>query len=127
MEIKYTKKRLTSYLALGVLMFLMGIFTIYEDSFSIYSYLWFTLGALYLLTTYYERKNQYITIDNDKLIKHSIFKKTIDVNDIKKIRKYVSIYKIETSDKNLKINKDIIEAESLYKLEDYFKKLNIKS
>ena len=108
-------------------MFLMGIFTIYEDSFSIYSYLWFTLGALYLLTTYYERKNQYITIENNKLIKHSIFKKTIDVNDIKKIRKYVSSYKIETSDKTLKINKDIIEAESLYKLEDYFKKLNIKS
>ena len=126
MKINYIKNRYNYNLAFGLLMIILGLFTIYDNMRSFYHYLWILLGALQLGTAFYERKNQYLTIENNKLTKHSIFPKTMEMNDIRKIRKFVNSYKIETSEKTLKINKNIIEPESLYRLDDYFKSLKLK-
>lgn len=40
--------------------------------------------------------------------------------------KFVNSYKIETLDKTLTINKNIIEPESLYQLADYLNSLEIE-
>lgn len=107
-------------------MIAIWLFVILYDSSSFVHYLWLLVGGLQTGTAIYERKKQYLTIENGRITKHSIFSKTIDVDKIQKIRKFVGSYKIETEARTLKINKGIIEDESLYKLEDYLNSLEIK-
>lgn len=127
MKINYIKNRIKHNLLFGILMMILGLFAIYEDMLSVFSYLWVLIGVLQLISTLNEKKHQYLSIENNKLTRHSIFPKTIEISDIRKIRKSKNSYKIETSERTLKIDKNIIEAESLYKLEDYFNSLDLKA
>ncbi len=125
MKIRYIKNRSFFNIGFGTLMILVGLFAVYKNKFSIYSYLWVVLGALQLGAAWYERKKQYITIEDDKLTKHSLIPKSIEIREIRKIKKDSNSYKIETSEKSLKIDKRKIEPESLYRLEDYLNGLEL--
>lgn len=106
-------------------MFVAGICMLFQDTKPFISFLWIAIGALQFGFALYERKYQYITIENGLLTKHSIFKKQIELGKIQKVRRFKNSYKIETADKTLTINKNLIEAESMYRLDDFFKSLNI--
>lgn len=125
MKIKYTKSRIKNNLGYGILMIGIGIFAVFNDS-SSFHYLWLILGGLQTGTTLYEKKNQYLTIDNNRLTKHSIIPKTIVISDIIKVRKFVNSYKIETPERTIEIDKNIIEIESLFQLDNYFNNLKLK-
>jgi len=126
MKIKYIESRIKNNLGYGILMIAVGLFAIYNDSSSIFSYLWILLGGLQTGTALYEKKNQYLTIEQEKITKHSIFPKTINISEIEKVSKFVNSYKIETENTTLTIDKGIIENDSLYKLENYLNNLNLK-
>jgi len=111
----------------GILMILIGLLAIYEDGSSIYSYLWLVLGLLQTGTTLYQKKYQYLTIDNTRITRHSLKSKSIQISDIKKVRRFRNSYKIETLESTLNINKNLIETESLYKLDDFFKELKLSA
>ena len=127
MKINYTKKRIKNNLIFAILWTVLGFLNLnYNEGNSWWDYAFLFTGLLYWGSYFYEKRKQYLTIENNMLTKHSIFPKSIAITDIKKIRRFEGSYKIETSEKTLKINKDIMEAESLYKLDDYFKSLDLK-
>lgn len=125
MTVNFIKKRITHNLVFGGFMFVAGIFMLFQDTKPFISFLWIAIGALQFGFALYERKYQYITIENGLLTKNSIFKKQIELGKIQKVRRFKNSYKIETADKTLTINKNLIEAESMYRLDDFFKSLNI--
>lgn len=126
-KIRYIKNRSSFNIAFGILMIMVGLFAVYENNFSIYSYLWVVLGTLQLGVAWYEKKKQYLTIEDDKLTLHSLIPKSIEISKIKRIKKDTNSYKIETTEKALKIEKRKIEPESMYRLEDYFNRLGLMS
>ena len=126
MKIKYIESRIKNNLGYGILMIAVGLFAVYNDSSSIFSYLWILLGGLQTGTALYEKKNQYLTIEQEKITKHSIWPKTINISEIEKVRKFANSYKIETKNTTLTIDKGIIENDSLYQLENYLNSLNLK-
>ncbi len=126
MEIKYAKRRIKNNLGYGLLMIVVGLFAFFSDPLSVFSYVWLLFGALQSGMAWYNKKTPYLTIENHRLTKHSIFAKTIEIEDIKKVRKFVNSYKIETSDKTLTIDKNVMEPESLYRLTDYLNALELK-
>lgn len=127
MKIKYIKSRIKYNLGFGFLMICVGLFALYEDHLSALGYIWVFFGALQAGTALYAKKNQYLTINNEKLTKHSIIPKSVEINKIRKVRRFANSYKIETPEKTITIDKGIIENESLFKLEDYFNKLKINA
>ena len=126
MKIKYEEKSLKFNFVYGLFMIVIGIFAVANDSNSFINYLWLIIGALQIGTYFYNKKFQYLTIENNRLTKHSIFPKVIELNEIRKVRKFVNSYKIETDKTTLRISKNIIEKESLYKLNQVFENLNLK-
>ena len=126
MKIKYEEKSLKFNLVYGLFMIVIGIFAVVNDSNSFYNYPWLIIGALQTGTYFYNKKLQYLTIENNRLTKHSIFPKVIELNEIRKVRKFVNSYKIETDKTTLRISKNIIEKESLYKLNQVFENLILK-
>ena len=113
MKIKYCKSLIRNNYGYGLTMIGLGIFAVYINSSSIFSYLWIFIGLLQAGTSYYRQTYQYLTISEDKLIRHSIIPKSVAVADIKRVRKYMNSYKIETHNQSLRIEKDFIDRESL--------------
>ena len=126
MKIKYEEKILKFNLIYGMFMILIGIFAVANDSHSLFNYTWLVIGALQTGSYFHNKKFQYLTIENNKLTKHSLIPKSIELNEIKKVRKFVNSYKIETEKTTLRISKNIIEKDSLYKLNQVLDDLNLK-
>ena len=124
-KICYPKSRLQNQLGYGIVMIGVGFFAVYINSTSIFSYLWILLGALQTITSLYQKKHQYITIENDTLIKHSLIPKTIELSKIKRVRKCLNSYKLEAEDKTIRIEKNLIENDSLYRLNHLLDNLNL--
>lgn len=126
LKIKYPKGRLQNNIGYGIVMIGVGLFAVYINSSSIFSYLWIVVGFLQLGTSLYQKKNQYITIEEDRLIKHSLIPKTIEVSKIQRIRKFVNSYRIETAEGSIRIEKDFIEEESLQDLQKFLDRLKTR-
>lgn len=126
MKIKYCRSVIRNNFGYGFTMIVLGIFAVYINSSSVFSYLWIVLGILQAASSYYRQKYQYLTIREDRIIRHSLIPKSISLSEIKRVKKYVNSYKIETRDQSMRIEKDFIEAESLDKLNLYLEKLKPK-
>ncbi len=126
MKIKYESKRLKFNLWYGCLMIVIGIFGVINDAGSFLGYIWLFFGSLLVATYFYDKKYQYLTIEDGFLKKHFPITRSIKIDEIKKIRKYVNSYKVETENKSMRISKGLIETNSLIQLEQYFQSLNLK-
>lgn len=126
MEIKYAEKKVRDSFLSGLLFIGIGLTTlIWSDTLTI-RYFWVFFGILQLATAWYFKNNPYLTIDGEKLTKNALPSKSVEIEKIIKVRKFVNSYKIETSDKTLKIEKNVMEPESLYRLTDFLDSLELK-
>lgn len=116
MKIRYCKSVIRNNYGYGLTMIGLGIFAVYINSSSVFSYLWIFLGILQAGTSYYRQKFEYLTIKEDRLIRHSIIPKSIAFSDIRRVKKFMDSYKIETHNQSMRIEKNFIETESLQKL-----------
>jgi hypothetical protein len=81
---------------------------------------------LQLATWYYEKKHQYLYIDGNTITKNSIFPKSVKLNELTAIWKLRSSFRLEAKNSKIKINKDLIDDESLYKLTDLLNQIKLK-
>ena len=126
MKIRYCRSLIRNNYGYGLTMIGLGIFAVYINSSSVLSYLWIVLGILQAGTSHYREKYQYLTIRENKLIRHSLIPKSIELSEIRRVRKFVDSYKIETHNQSMRIEKDFIEGESLHKLNLFLENLKPK-
>lgn len=126
MEIKYSERKVRNNFLTGLLFIGIGLTTfIWSDTLTI-RYFWIFFGILHLATAWYFKKNPYLTIEGKRLTKHAPPSRSIEIDEIIKVRKFVNSYKIETSDKTLTIDKNVMEFESLHSLTDFLDALELK-
>lgn len=123
MKVKYPKSRIQNNFIYGLLMIGVGLFAVYINRSSIFSYLWVVIGMLQTLNALYQKKNQYLTIKEDKVIKHSLIPRCIQISQIRRIRKFGNSYRIEADNCTMLIEKNFIEEESLQELNQFFENL----
>lgn len=116
MKIRYCKSVIRNNYGYGLTMIGLGFFAVYINSSSVFSYLWIFIGILQAGTSYYRQRYQYLTIKEDRLIRHSIIPKSIALSDIRRVKRFMDSYKIETHNQSMRIEKNFIEPESLQKL-----------
>ena len=126
MIIYYQKKKLNYQLYSGIGFLIIGIAIVLLNNFSLIYYTWILLGLLQLGTWYYKKKHQYLYITEDSLTKNSLFPKSIKLNELTAIWKFKSSFTLETRQARIKIDKDLMEDESLYKLTDFLNQIELK-
>lgn len=119
MKVKYPKSRIQNGFIYGLIMIGVGLFAVYINSSSVFSYLWVFIGMLQSGTALYQKKHQYLTIEENRLVKHSLIPKSIAISEIKGIRKFVDSYRIETDNGSILIEKSFIEEDSLQELNHF--------
>ena len=126
MKIKFTKKRLRAHLILGLLWLALCLVRAYFGTYDDWTD-WFFVGmaALYLGQFFLEWRNQYLTIDEEQIKVNYPFGKKIKLSEINRIKKFAGDYTLETDDKKLTINTQIIAPASVEELNGILAKLNL--
>ena len=126
MRIEYKKRHLRINLILGIVWLIfgfLGIFTKENTYWTDYGYI--VISILYLVLYFYQKQNKYLTIENGILKINGSFGKKINLNDVKQIRKFAGDYILKTGKKELTINTQIIDPNSLAELNAELEKLNV--
>lgn len=128
MKIKFKKKRLYINLILGLVWLIIGILSLTDDEklrWTDYGYL--VAGILYIGHYLYDFTNQYLTIENGTIRKNRLygFGKKINLNEINWITKFAGDYTLKTEQKELKINTELIDKDSLTELNRILAELNL--
>ena len=81
---------------------------------------------MYIVIYSFDYFNQYLTIQNGIIKENHLFGKKISLIEIKLIKKFAGDYILKTDNKELTINTQIIDANSLAELNAELKKLNVE-
>jgi len=135
MKIKYTKERLKVSLRMGWIFICIGII------FLLLSFInsdWkgiplFAIGigeigaALFsFFIHYFQNKNQYLSIENGKLTKHTLFPKTTKLVDVKSIKEFAGDIKLISKNGEFIIDTQIIDPNSLVALKKELNELKLE-
>lgn len=126
MKIGYKKRYLIANLGLSLLwlvFFLIGIFIKEELHWADFG--WSVISLMYLGFYLYQRKNQYLLIENGFIKKNDLFGKKFNLNEIIEIKKFGGDIILKTDSREMKIDTQLIEPDSLALLKTQLEKLNI--
>jgi len=127
MKIRFKKKRLKYYLIFGILWLVLGTTAVIFNPESFFNYGYLLMGILYAGTYLFENKKQYLTIENGIISKNHLIPKKINLNEIKRIKKFAGDYILKTDSTELRINTELIEENSLAELNTVLEKLNLET
>lgn len=128
MKIRFKKKRLYANLIIGIIWIGLCVFNVFEhDSFRWLDYVHLIMGLLYTAHFLYDLKHEYLSIENGTIKKNRLygFEKKINLDDVNWIKKYAGDYIIKTETKDLKINTELIDENSLTELNRVLGQLNL--
>jgi hypothetical protein len=123
MKINFTKKHLNlnrMYALIGSVGVLPVLFTDADTWMLVVAILTPIVGVL---GNVYQKKYQYLTIENGSIRKNNFFQKEMQLSAIKTIEKYAESYIIKTDTQKLRIDTSIIAADSLIALNTALEKL----
>jgi len=127
MRIGYKKRHMYINLIFGLVWlvwFFIGILTKDEPNWTDYG--WIVISAMYLIGYFYQRQNKYLTIENGIIKINSPFGKKLNLTEVKRIKKFAGDYILKTGKKELTINTQIIDSNSLAELNTELEKLNVE-
>ena len=127
MRIGYRKKQVKLNLIMGIIWLIYGIvLVVFNEDKNWIEYFWFVFSAIYFLMYFYQVKEKYLTIENGIIKQNWPFGKKMNLNEIKRIRHFAGDYILKSENKELTINIQLIDQESLIDLKTELKKLNVE-
>lgn len=129
MKIRYTKRKVRINLILGLAWLAVFIaFIIIDDAKSSWiKHGWLLLGFLNIGMFAYQNHYQYLTLENGVLKQNDLFfGKKITLSEIKQIRTFAGDYILKGENKELTINTQIVDPDSLSELVAELEKLDVE-
>ena len=127
MKIRYKKKRLRINLLIVIAWGIPVVLTAFFISQRRWTdYVNIVLFFFYTINFIYEYKNQYLTIADDTITENLLFQtKKMNLNEIIKVKNFAGDYILKTSQKELIINTQIIDPDSLIDLNAVLEQLEL--
>ncbi|APU10245.1 hypothetical protein QYR09_08085 [Cellulophaga lytica] len=127
MKIRYKKRHLNINLILGIIWLVwFFVFDFNKEEMNRTDYGWLVISIAYLSIYFYQKQNKYLTIENGIIKINSPFGRKLNLTEIKRIKKFAGDYIIKTDKKELTINTQIIDPNSLAELNAELEKLNVE-
>jgi len=128
LKIRIKKWRRYTNLISGIVWFCLGCAFLYiEDTSSWTNYLYFLISLSFVGHFLYDEKHHYLRIENGIIKPNRLYgmKARIEIDKIQSITQKWGDYRIETPNKTLSINTQIIDKDSLEDLVSFFKSLKL--
>ena len=127
MKIHYKKRQLNFNLTFGIIWLSFFLLQLsYDDELHWTDYGWIFISLAYFGFYFYQKKYKYLTINHGILTVNGPFGKTINLNEIKRIKKFAGDYILKTENQELIINTHVIDPNSLTKLNSELEKLQVE-
>tara|TARA_B110000093_G_scaffold135296_1_gene144880 strand:- start:124 stop:513 length:390 start_codon:yes stop_codon:yes gene_type:complete len=127
MNIHYRKKQRKVYLISGIGWLVIGIIQVtFDEKLKGFNFGWFILSGVYLIMYFYQKRGEYLTLENGIINVNGPFGKKLILTEVKRIKKFAGDYILKTDEKELTINTQIIDPNSLAELNAELKKLNVE-
>ena len=127
MKIQYKKRQLNFNLIFGIIwltFFLLQL--LFDDELNWIDYGWIFISLAYFGIYFYQKKYKYVIINNGFLTVNGPFGKTINLTDIKMIKKFAGDYILKTDNEELIISTQYIGSKSLAELNKELEKLQVE-
>jgi len=127
MKIGYKKRHLNINLILGIIWLVwFFVFDFNKEEMNWTDYGWLVISIAYLSIYFYQKKYKYVSIENGILTVNGPIGKKLNLTEIKRIKKFAGDYILKTDKKELTINTQIIDPNSLAELNAVLGKLNVE-
>ena len=127
MNIHYRKKQRKVYLISGIGWLVIGIIQVtFDEKLKGFNFGWFILSGVYLIMYFYQKRGKYLTLENGIINVNGPFGKKLILTEVKRIKKFAGDYILKTDEKELTINTQIIDPNSLVELNAELEKLNVE-
>ena len=127
MKIGYKKRHLNINLILGIIWLVwFFVFEFNKEEMNWTDYGWLVISIAYLSIYFYQKKYKYVSIENGILTVNGPIGKKLNLTEIKRIKKFAGDYILKTDKKELTINTQIIDPNSLAELNAVLGKLNVE-
>ena len=127
MKIGYKKKHLNVNLIIGLFWLIWFFVRVFEKNDPNWTdYGWIVISLMYLGLYFYQKNYKYLTIENGIINVNGPFGKKLNLTEIKRIKKFAGDYILKTDKKELTINTQIIDPNSLAELNAELEKLNVE-
>jgi|TARA_B110000090_G_C13153511_1_gene358668 hypothetical protein len=123
MKINFTKKQLHLNLIYAFLFLITGMPFLFRAPDTWMLVVALLLPISFVLKYVYQKKYQYVTIENGSIRKNNLFKKEVQLSAIKTIEKYAGSYILRTNTQKLRIDTTMIAPNSLLELNAELEKL----
>jgi hypothetical protein len=123
MKINFTKKQLHLNLIYALLFLITGVPFLFRAPDTWMLVVALLLPISFVLKYVYQKKYQYVTIENGSIRKNNLFKKEVQLSAIKTIEKYAGSYILRTNTQKLRIDTTMIAPNSLLELNAELEKL----
>lgn len=127
MKIKHKRRQLKINLIIGIfwLFYFIILLNINEKNHWI-DYGWILISLMCFINYFYQKKYNYVVIKNGVINVNGPLGKKLNLTEIKRIKKFAGDYILKTDKKELTINTQFIEPNSLVELNAELEKLNIE-
>ncbi len=127
MKIEFKKTHLKFNLIFGIVWLVLGILNIaFEEEIRWNDYGYLLISILYMALYFYQRQNNAITIERGVIKMGGLFGKKLNLTEIKSIKKFAGDYILKTDNKELTINTQMIDSNSLTDLNTELEKLEVE-
>lgn len=127
MKITYKKRYLNVNLILGLIWLVWFFVRVFEkEEPNWIDYGWIFIPLMYLGLYFYQKHYKYLIIENGIINVDGPFGKKLNLTEIKRIKKFAGDYILKTDKNELTINTQIIDPNSLTKLNTELEKLNVE-
>jgi hypothetical protein len=127
MKIDYKRKQQILSLVLGLLCllwFFLGAFVKENPHWTDYG--WLFIALLHLGVYFYRRKYSYLAIENGRITVNGPLGKSMDLSEIKRIKKFAGDYILKADNKELSFSTQFIDPNLLTRLNSELEKLNVE-
>ena len=126
MKIEYKKRQLNINLIFGFILLTYFTIRLLIDEVHWIDYGWIIISLTYFINYFYQKKYKYVTIENGIINVNGPFGKKLKLNEIKRIKKFAGDYILKADKKELTINTQVIDPNSLTELNEELEKLNVE-
>jgi hypothetical protein len=126
MKIGHKKRQLNINLIFGFIWLTYFIIRLFIGEVHWIDYGWIFISLAYFINYFYQKKYKYVTIENGIINVNGPLGKKLNLNEVKRVKKFAGDYIIKTDKKELTINTQIIEPNSLAELKTELEKLNVE-
>lgn len=103
----------------------MGILRIAEETANYLTYFQLSLGIFMIAIFIFENYYQYLNIEDGVITKYSLRRRSLKLAQVEKIRKFAGDYTLYSSEKQLKINSELVNKHQRPELEKVLRSLEI--